>query len=90
MGGAQLQFVEISSRVSDVRHGIGNTIATLTGNTISENGLRVLVSTLRVTASSMYPNPSVTCIHIDSGISTTANFSVIGTSYSVHVIIFNI
>ena len=89
MGGAQLQFVEVSSHVSDVRYGIGNTIATLTSNRISENGLRVLISTLHVTASSVYSNPSVTCIHIDNGTSRTANFSVIGKSY-LHVIISNI
>ena len=82
-GGAQLQFAEVSS-ASDVRRGIGNTIATLTDNRI-ESGVRVLTSTLRVIASSMYPNPSVTCIHIDDETSRTANFNVIGKLIIDHV-----
>ena len=64
------------------RCGVNGTKAILTAKSI-ENGVQVLMSTLRVTATSMYPNPSVICIHGDESRSK-ANFSVIGK----HIILF--
>jgi hypothetical protein len=72
-GGAQLQFAAIE--VINTKHRIGNTTATFTDKR-TEDGVQVLQSTLRVTATSMYPNPSVTCIHGNEG-RRSANFSVI-------------
>ena len=76
-GGAQLQFSAVGvPSLTNPMHGIGDTIATFAANKL-EGGVRVLQSTLRVTATSMYPNPLVKCIHGDER-STIVNFSVIG------------
>ena len=77
-GGAQLQFAaaEVPS-LANTLHGTGDTVATFTDNRV-ENRVQVLTSTLRVTASSVYPNPSVTCIHVDNDTRRTVSFSVIG------------
>ena len=75
-GDTLLQFSSADPAEMRRLDGIGDTVAILTVNRI-ENGVQVLVSTLRVTATSMYPNPSVICIHGDESRSK-ANFSVIG------------
>ena len=75
-GDTLLQFSSADPAEMRRLDGIGDTVAILTANRI-ENGVQVLVSTLHVTATSMYPNPSVICIHGDESRSK-ANFSVIG------------
>ena len=74
-GDTLLQFSSADPLMTG-RRGVNDTEAILTVNRI-ENGVQVLVSTLRITATSMYPTPSVICIHGDESRSN-ANFSVIG------------
>ena len=78
-GNAQMQFSAIEDPSLPCamckKDGIGDTIATFIANKL-EDGVRVLQSTLRVTATSM---SSVRCIHGDES-SRTINFSVIGKS----------
>ena len=74
-GGAQIQFTQFH-RVNAVERS-GDTVATLVDNRV-EGGVQVLVSTLRVTPSSMYPVSSVTCINVDNdGRHNTTTFQVI-------------
>ena len=54
-----------------------NTIATLINKT-RENGVDVLVSTLRIRAVSEFLDSSVTCIHVDGGTTNTARVQVLG------------
>ena len=74
-GDTLLQFSSADLAMTE-RCGVNDTKAILTANRI-ENEVQVLVSTLRVTATSMHPTPSVICIHGDESRSK-ANFSVIG------------
>ena len=87
-GDTLLQFSSADPAEMRRLDGIGDTVAILTVNRI-ENGVQVLVSTLCVTATSMYPNPSVICIHGNESRSK-ANFSVIGKHnyYSILCIFF--
>ena len=79
-GGAQTQFIQTQNNGSERWY--GDTVATLVDNRI-EGGIRLLVSTLRITAMSMYPNPSVTCIHTDDGNWNTTTFRVIGKHFQI-------
>ena len=86
-GGVQIQFTQLDPK-SRVRHGTGNTIATLTDNR-DEDGIWLLVSKLHVTASPMHPNPSsVMCIHVGNDASTMMMFQVIGKHF-LHITCHN-
>ena len=54
-----------------------NTVANLTENYL-DGGVRVLVSTLRIMATSDAPNGTVMCIHTDDGTNETMDFKVFG------------
>ena len=77
-GGTQLAFGTFNAvnftRVSPVNP---NTIATLIENTV-ENGVSVLVSTLRIKALSAFLSSSVNCIHSGNGNTNSSRVQVIG------------
>ena len=48
----------------------------------NDGGTPVLESLLRVIASPLYPNSSVTCVHVDDGTRHTISFQVLGTEFT--------
>ena len=77
-GGTRLAFGTFNSVGTEEISPLNpNTVATLISNTI-EDGVPVLVSTLRIRALSQFLNSSVTCIHIGSGTTNTTMVQVLG------------
>ena len=62
-----------------ITHQFENTVATLTASYL-DGGVRVLVSTLRILATSDAPNGTVTCVHTDNRTNATEVFKVISKS----------
>ena len=79
-GNVQLAFAGQVNEVGDTRNStsIQGTVATLTNNMLDENGTRILVSILRIVATTDSPMASVNCIHIGDNSINTTSFKVIG------------
>ena len=77
-GGTRLELATFND-VGDIRTSPvnSNTVATLIDET-NENGVDILVSTLRIKAVSEFLDSSVTCIHVDGGTMNTTRVQVLG------------
>ena len=77
--GDQIGFLAVRHQVGDTSNSSSNpnTVATLTRNYI-DNGVQVLETKLRIFVSLSSANPSVKCVHEDSGNTSSFPFQVLG------------
>lgn len=77
-GGTQLEFATFNNQGDTDSSSVNpDTVATLTRNS-NEDGVQVLESKLRVITSAEFPDASVTCVHVGTGIKNTTRFHVLG------------
>ena len=80
-GGIQLEFASFDSPGKIARNRISpiGTQASLISKEIEENETQVILeSQLDVIVTSDYPNPTIKCLNVDTGIQETTSFQLLG------------